>query len=69
MPPFEKHSRGIAVDTSRLETPSMMGYRFGMSSSGVIGRKLNAVFGVESNVPREMDTVIRELQSKLTGSR
>ena len=70
MPPFNKPSRGsMALDQNRLDTPLTAGYRTGMSSSSVIGRKLSAIFGVEPSMPREMDCCIRELQSKLGRAR
>ncbi len=67
---FDKPNRGSAtLDRDRLETPLMAGYRAGMSSSSVIGRKLSSIFGVEASMPREMDCCIRELQTKLGRSR
>ena len=66
MRPFAEQNRGsVALDDCRLETPAMVGYRFGMSSSGVIGRKLSAVYGVANELPREMDRAIRQLHDRL----
>lgn len=66
MPTFDKHSRGTStMQVNRLETASTAGYRVGMSSSGVIGRKLGAVYSVDSHVPCEMNTLLSQLQSKL----
>jgi hypothetical protein len=44
----------------------MAGFRAGMSSSSVIGRKLGTVYGVEPHVPDEMDVCLRQLRSKLS---
>jgi hypothetical protein len=53
---------------SRLETPAMAGFQRGMSSSGVIGRKLGSIYEVESQLPQEMDYALRDLRNKLSGT-
>jgi hypothetical protein len=70
MSPFDKQSRATStLEGMRLETPSMLGYRAGMSSSCVIGHKLGAVFSVEQNLPREIDCAVRALHTKLGQTR
>lgn len=66
MPSFEDHGRdGLTLGDNRLETPSMAGYRRGMSSSGVIGRRLGSMYGIEPDLPREIDLALRQLDSRV----
>jgi hypothetical protein len=65
---FNKFGSETSMETSRLETPASAGFRSGMSSPGVIGRKLGAVLGVDTRIPDEMDTALRQLQDKLKRS-
>ena len=49
----------------RLETPMMTGYRAGMSSSSMIGRKLGRLYDPPADMPSEIDEVLRVLDRKL----
>ncbi len=49
----------------RLETPSMAGYRQGMSSFSVISRKLGALYDVPSDSRRDIEAALQTLDSKL----
>ena len=49
----------------RLETPPMAGFRPGMSSSSVIGRKLGSLYNVPADPKREIETVLETLDGKL----
>ena len=45
----------------RLETPRTVGFRVGMTSSGVIGRRLENLFEVPMETPRKIDELLRAL--------
>ena len=49
----------------RLETPVAVGYRPGMSSCSVIGRKLGSLYDVPAERKREIETALETLDSKL----
>lgn len=55
----------FAPQRDRLETPSMTGYRSGMSSFGVICRKLPTVYSAPSDTPEEIDAVLVKLDRTL----
>lgn len=59
----------MTPESNRLETPTMTGYRAGMSSQGVIGRKLGAVYGVQPELPEEMDAALQDLDDRLRDRR
>ena len=48
-----------------METPLMTGFRPGMSSSSVIGRKLGSLYSVPAEPTREIETVLETLDDKL----
>ena len=50
---------------ARLETPPMTGFRPGMSSSSVIGRKLGSLYNVPAEPKREIETVLETLDDRL----
>ena len=50
----------------RLETPVTVGYRPGMSSCTVIGRKLGSLYGVPADPKREIETALETLDTKLS---
>lgn len=56
---------GQTVETCRLETPSMSGYRPGMSSSCVIGRKLGMMYDVPADMMNDIEGLLRALDRKL----
>jgi hypothetical protein len=58
----------LGPSEGRLETPATAGFQRGMSSSGVIGRKLGSIYEVESQLPQEMDYALRDLRNKLSGT-
>ncbi len=65
MPSFGDHSRrAVTLEENRLETPSMSGFRRGMSSSGMIGRRLGSMYEVDSDLPHEMHSALRALHSR-----
>jgi hypothetical protein len=49
----------------RLETPSMSGYKPGMSSSCVLARKMCSVFTIPQSIPCEMADLLAALDIKL----
>ena len=53
----------------RLETPSMTGFRPGMSSSSVIARKLGAVYDVPADRKQEIECALQTLDRRLTRAR
>lgn len=53
----------------RLETPLMAGFRAGMSSCGVIGRKLGKMYNVPSDRPDRIETLIRAIDRAIGRSR
>lgn len=46
----------------------MAGFRTGMSSPGVIGRKLDKIYRVPNEIPREIGTLLHAIDEKI-GSR
>lgn len=52
---------------ARLETPEMAGYRAGMASSHVIGRKLDRLYGLPSDMPRKMGEALRAIDRRMCG--
>lgn len=67
MRPFHHNDKPGLQDPRRLETPTMAGYRNGLSTTGVIGRKLSAVYEVEGDLPDDMRDALQELSAKLAG--
>jgi hypothetical protein len=64
---FRKFDSTFSSDPdSRLETPAAAGFRSGMSSSGVIGRKLGSLYQVKSEIPQDIHSALRDLRSKLS---
>ncbi len=53
------------VEGDRLETPVMAGYRAGMSSSSMIGRRLGRMYEQSSDVPREIGDLLQLLARKM----
>ena len=49
-------------ETGRLETPRAVGYRSGMTSSGVIGRKLGHLYAVPADMPDRIDELLQVLE-------
>ena len=45
----------------RMETPRTVGFRAGMSSSGVIGHRLGNLYEVPGETPDRMDELLRAL--------
>lgn len=68
MRPFSHDSKPGQCDSRRLETPTMAGYRSGLSATGVIGRKLGSVYTVEGDLPDDMRDALQELSAKLAGA-
>ena len=50
----------------RLETPVVAGYRMGMSSSGMIGHRLGRMYGLSSELPREIGEMLQALANKMS---
>ena len=50
---------------ARLETPQTVGFRVGMSSSTVIGRKLERIYDLPSDTPREIGELLKVLDSQV----
>ena len=48
-----------------LETPRVVGYRSGMSATGLIGRRLANVYDVATEVPRDMGALLRTIGDKV----
>ena len=48
----------------RLDTPSSSGFRRGMTSTGVIARKLETIYDLPSDTPSEMVTAIDAIAHK-----
>lgn len=56
---------GQKLEADRLETPAMAGYRRGLSSSGVIGRKLGGMYHVPADAVSAIESLLRALERKL----
>ena len=58
--------RNNAIQTIEvcLETPRVTGYRAGMSSTSLIGRRLARVYEVGADVPRDISALLRDLNGK-----
>ena len=52
-------------DGDRLETPVTAGYRAGMSSSSLIGRRLGRMYEQSSEIPREIGDMLQVLARKV----
>ena len=52
------------ASTLRLETPKASGYRSGMSSSSMIARKLERIYSLPSDMPREMGEILQLIDRK-----
>ena len=53
------------AEGDRLETPVMAGYRAGMSSSSMIGRRLGRMYEQSSEMPREIGDALQMLARKM----
>ena len=58
--------RNLRHPRERLETPGAVGYRPGMSSSTVIGRKLGSLYELPVERKREIETALETLDTKLS---
>lgn len=56
-------------DVGRLETPSSVGYRAGMSSCGVIGRKLSSLYSIPDDTPEQIDDLIEQIDRSVAPRR
>ena len=52
----------------RLETPSMTGFRAGMSSSKVIGRKLDRLYNPPADMPSDFGQLLQLIDRKLNST-
>ena len=52
------------ASTPRLETPKVSGYQNGMSSSSMIARKLERLYGLPGDTPREFFEILQTLDRK-----
>ena len=56
----------LGVGEARLETPQTVGFRPGMTSTGVIGRKLGTIYTPQPDAPKAIgdlaDVIDRELE-------
>ena len=52
----------------RLETPSTAGFRSGMTASRLIGGRLGRMYDPPSEIPSEMDNLIRAIDAKVETS-
>ncbi len=61
-------SRDYAMDAKseafRLETPAMSGFRAGMSSSSMIGRKLGRLYNPPADMPSDIGQLIQVIDRK-----
>ena len=53
------------AEGDRLETPVTAGYRTGMSSSSMIGRRLGRMYEPAGEVPREIGDALQVLARKM----
>ena len=68
MPMFnDKNAKGH-FEACRLETPSMSGFRSGMSTSRLIAGRLGRLYHPPVEMPSEMDILIRAIDAKICGS-
>ena len=56
-------------DMNRLETPVMAGFRAGMSSCSIIGRKLGAMYNVPSDRHDRIEALLRTIDRTIGRSR
>ncbi len=68
MRPREENSARQFGDV-RLETPRVVGYRDGMSGTGLIARRLARVYDVAAEMPRDMGALLHTLDVKVGGKR
>ena len=62
----QRGSNVMQLRAGRLESPKMAGYRVGMSSSTVIGRKLGAVYDVPADRKTEIESALQTLDRRMT---
>ena len=68
MPIFNDKNVKGRFDHGRLETPSLAGYRSGVTASRLIGGRLGRLYNPPAEIPSEMDTLIRALDAKVEPS-
>ena len=68
MPMFDDKGVKGRFDPGRLETPSMSGYRSGMTASRLIGGRLGRLYNPPVETPSEMDALIRAINDKVEPS-
>ncbi len=64
MMPNKNNAVDIRSEVSRLETPYMVGFRLGMTSSTVIGRKLERLYDLPSDTPLEIGELLKVLDRR-----
>lgn len=48
----DSNGREFELAENRLESPAMVGFRSGMTSTGVIGRKLSKIYTPSDDAPK-----------------
>ena len=61
---FRDNSNARETIETRLATPARAGHRSGMSATDLIGSRLSRVYEVVTDVPRDMDAMLRNLGDK-----
>ncbi len=64
MPIFNDKSPKARFDAGRFETPSMSGFRPGMTASRLIAGRLGRLYHPPAEMPVEMDTLLRAIDDK-----
>ena len=62
---FKDFAMSSKNSTDRLETPQASGYRVGMSSSSMIARKLERLYHLPADMPREIGDMLQVLDRKI----
>ncbi len=65
---FQDHgdfARREAVERMRLDTPRSSGYRRGMTSTGVIARKLETIYDLPASTPSEIERALDAIDRSL----
>ena len=68
VPMFNDKTAGGRFNPTKFETPSMSGYRSGMTASRLIGGRLGRLYNPPAEMPSEMDSLIRAIDAKMEPS-
>ncbi len=61
----KKFVMNVHEQAGRLETPRAVGYRVGMTSPGIIGRRLGHLYEVPDETPRRFGELLQVLDQRV----